>query len=319
LRLTVKPGQSLHPVFTAWEKLVKEAETVGHERIKAKFPRYQGFECGGLYVMHRAEDMMFEARGAIANKAVSAMKGVEFHGNVARYDAQITAIGTTENCPSPERTFDSLRGHQTRSAAFRGVNLEFKRPAKTGHTCYVGSADSDSHFRIYDAGAVHSDRYPQGAVRWEWQTANDIARTLYAGVQTAASVPCHSTSVVMGKLMSWDIHQQWFTSDPPIAPFSGWKATTDEKSLAWAANFVAATVRRLIERGYAIQLAEILGVKALELVETPNPNAFLSPLSSGVYNTGVMSGSESQPEKRIGLMTPIHSRHAKKLKRGGLE
>lgn len=266
---------------------------------------------------------MFEARGAIANRAAQVMRGVGFHGNTARSDFQATIYGAQEVCPHPEELYDDFRRHQTQSKAFAGVNMEFKRPAKTAHTLYVGSPDSDCFIRIYDAGAKHPDRYPAGAIRFEMQTANEVARHYYTGMGNAASVPCYSTSVVMGKLMSWDIHQPWYTSDPPIEAFSGWKPTNDEQSLAWIAKFVASTIRRLIKKGFAPQLCEILGVKSLELIEQPNPNAFLSPLYGSGYNIGVMSGSEpkSAPRKKIGLMAPVHSQAAqrKKLKKGGIE
>ncbi len=262
--------------------------------LPAKFLDYQGRKCGGLMIMSRDDGFLFEAQGAIANTAFQTMKGVEFHGNVTRLDAQVTVKGTEENCPQPERVFDNLRRHQTQSATFRGVNLSLERPAKTGHTCGVGSRNSGSYVRVYDAGAVHSDRYPPGAVRWELEGKGDNARSMYGQLQSAASVPCCATSLVMGRLMAWGIRQEWFTSQPPIYPLSGYKKTDDEQKLQWVEDYWVGTFLHLMQRGYADVLAEKLHVKKLEMRDDFFPTPSTGPKISGGYNIGVISGWRSE-------------------------
>ncbi len=265
LRISVKPGQSLRPILERWHGLFDEAKSQGHDIVKSRFLDYRGTSCAGMKILTREDGMLFEAQGAVSNLAFAAMKGVEFDGNIPRLDAHATVRGTQRTCPQPERVFDALRRHQAHVASFRGVNLELRRPAKTGHTCYIGSRNSSSFVRVYDAGAVHSDRYPAGTVRWELETHNATARDAYTTFQNAASVPCCATSLVMGKLMSWKIHQPWFTAEPPIYPMSGYKKTDDQRKLMNIERAMVGSFRYLMNRGYDETLAEILGVVSLEL------------------------------------------------------
>jgi hypothetical protein len=265
LRISVKPGQSLRPILDRWHGLFDEAKSQGHDIVKSRFLDYRGTSCAGMKILTREDGMLFEAQGAVSNRAFAAMEGVEFDGNIPRLDAHATVKGTEETCPQPERVFDYLRRHQAHVASFRSVNLELKRPAKTGHTCYIGSRSSSSFVRVYDAGAVHSDRYPKGTVRWELETHNATARDAYTRFQNCASVPCCATSLVMGKLIGWDIHMPWFTADPPIYPMSGYKPTDDERKLRNIQRAMVGSFRHLMNRGYAETLAELLGVMSLEL------------------------------------------------------
>ena len=239
-------------------------------------------------IMNREKWFLFEAQGAVANKAIEAMKGVGFDGNVPRCDAQATIDRTPEASEEPSKVFDEVRGLFEEVPALGQISLDFLKRPKTGNTVYIGSRDSGSFVRCYDAGAAHSDRYCAGATRWEVEAKNESARMAYTQFQNAASVTCCATSLVMGRLLAWQINRSWFTSDPPLKPYSGFKATDDEKKLKWVEDYWLGTFVHLMQRGYADQLAKILKVKNLELRDDFFVKPYQTPGSSSAYNIGVI-------------------------------
>jgi hypothetical protein len=265
LRITVKPGVGLRPFINTWQDLIDRSAADGHQVKPFRINGFSGVTCGGFKRLGREDCMMFEAEGAVANEAFEKCRQWEFGGNIPRIDAQVTEVRTQEAPPEPTELLNFIAGREEQRKTGRTWNLDLKRTREGADTLYVGSRNSGNYLCYYDAGAVHRGRYQPGAKRWESRFSNDAARNVYQQFQSAASVTCCATALVMGKLLSLDLPQPWFTSEPPIKPATGSKKTDDERSLAWLGSHVSATVIRLINKGYHEEVAELLGIKSAEL------------------------------------------------------
>jgi hypothetical protein len=265
LRLTVRPSQSLNEVHDVWRSMMATAIAAGHEEKKWRFLDYNGVEAGGFYCGAREDGAVFEARGGVANIAFEHMKGRGFDGNIARLDAQASVSGQEEHDDQTETLFDALRLQGATRETKRRRNLILYRPAKGADSFYVGSRNSSAYLCVYDALAVHPERFTEPTRRYECRYSNESARERYETFQACGSVTCTAASLVIGHCLSVGLQREWFKAEPPISPMKQYKPTSDEKSMDWLERYVKKTLLRLIANGRGPELAARLGLKALEI------------------------------------------------------
>lgn len=283
LRLTVKPDGNHEEITGLFYALQRDRVNQGHETKSYNFQGYSGTRAENIAYGKREDGHIFEAQGYAANEAMILLKGVGFNGNITRLDAQITTTHQGEQRQTLDSLFNDFRMPQNEADEQRKRNLVFHRSRNKADTLYIGSRNSGAYICIYSASHVHRGRYPNKARRFEVRYRGDAARDRYTQAQIASSVTCCAASFVIGHCLSIGLNREWMKGEVPIEPFKFYKPVDNERRLAWIENYVAGTIKHLIRAGYGDRLANVLGVKSLELKEdTRQKSRLASPKVLGV-------------------------------------
>jgi hypothetical protein len=261
LRLTVKPGEKgFVESQNIWTLYTEQEQAKGHKAQLISLQGYRGVQCGSLFHGGREADMMFQVSGALSNSIFETMREVEFRGNVPRLDAQATIDREKAQAKSVQqlRGFLKRRIDGGKTRAVRTLALFENRASED--TLYIGSRNSSSSLRIYNAGAVHPERYSKQAQRYEGEFHNKASKQAWNYFRACANVSSCAKQVVVGKLQSVGIKERWHMDIPPIQPASGTKKTNDEKRLAWFYDQVRVSLLDLVDRGKSAEALEALGI-----------------------------------------------------------
>lgn len=267
LRLTSKDKAQSEQLTAIWQSEIAYLEAANYIPRVWNFQGYGGLMCERVGIGARDDGMIYEAQGSQAGIMFERMRNAEFSGNTPRIDFCLDVQGSEEMARDFETIFHETSEAATRKTGTRTRNLSYVRQRDKVDTVNVGSRDSGAYLCIYDSGARHTELFDKPTRRYEVRYSNEFARSRFAQARSATSVACLSASLVIGHSMSVGIKRDWFADIPPMKPLHAYTKTDNDTSLAWIESHVAKTFRRLLANGYGPQLAKILGVKSLELVD----------------------------------------------------
>jgi hypothetical protein len=191
---------------------------------------------------------------------------VEFHGNVPRLDAESTIQQKEAGAKTVSQIRWLIKKRFAESKTKSCRKLALYEEATGGGGLSLGSRYSASVIRIYNAHAKHSDLYKPGAWRYEVEYHNAAAKRAWCYLRAAPNTTAIAKQLVVGKLQTLGIKEKWHSMIPPIAPMSGTKTTKDQQRIAWLRTQVAGVCRGLVERGFAEEIADALGIVSFELL-----------------------------------------------------
>lgn len=207
---------------------------------------YKGWKTGAVAVGYRTEGGYCEATSRMALPVFLALQGTPGL-RCSRIDFQVTVrLGE-----------DDARLHQKVDAALRVAQAEGVAGApdyapsfgedKTGHTIYLGSAQSDKRGRVYDKGMQSGAEIAGRWWRFEYQLRRRYAKAAYKGLCGVSQISRSIANTVKIWLAACGVVLDVGDGVGTGVMVGRRKPTTDEAAMAWVIRQVGPTLYRLLD------------------------------------------------------------------------
>ena len=216
------------------------------------FQGYEGTHWGEASAGRREDGCILQVSGSWA----SAVRLLELpHTGVPRLDIQATVWGYPQPALVPGEAAaasviarEGANGRPWRVAHICGFG--------NGDTCYIGSRQSDVFARIYDKGAQdESNEDYAGAVRYEVELKGRTASAAFAALARAGGDEVACADWVQSYLLARGLSlPEWVSVETVRRRAVEKAASSTDETLAWLANGVRPTVRRLLDAGLTYEL-----------------------------------------------------------------
>lgn len=254
LRLTVdETEKGFDECFNIWRNCQAAERELGHTVERFGFEGFSGHMVGSFFYGLRGGELMCQVSGNMSNLVMEKMRGFDFEGNITRLDAEATAHRETAKAKNLEQLRNTIKRGFAASKKGAPKTLEIRENSKGQDTLYVGSRDSGSFIRVYNATARHSQLYGSGAWRYEVQYNKETAKSAFRFLKHSAQLTSACKQLVVGKLQRAGLKEPWHKGIPPMEAMRVSKKTDDEGRLMWLKSQVAPTVKGLVDRGHAFK------------------------------------------------------------------
>lgn len=260
----VARDKGLHEaMWSEARKLLDDEVFAGNRIVERGWRGMTGFQAGQITVMEkRGSYVMVQLRSELAAAQWRRMMKVSDH--VTRLDLQVTVELAHQEIDLGDIVYNHVKNIQ--ADLHSSVEYSIIANTKGGTTVYTGSRQSSRFGRLYDKGAQMGK--PAGKIwRYEMELKKPVADKAAGNllnieqpeaVVIAATV--HRWFEQRGMMPVFKATDSYITMEIPKVP------TDDDRTLKWMREQVSAPFRRLVDKGYASTLTEILGVEIGEFV-----------------------------------------------------
>jgi DNA relaxase NicK len=254
LRLTAQdhgPYEDWHGLLFA-ERLAEER--AGRREHVRGMLGYYGNIGQHFFVGRNDAGCMVQVSGVLAHELFRALslKG----GRASRVDVQVSKFVAETPDAYLHRAFTYAKA--AAKSVGRPVSIDLRDSNTGAKMLSIGSRESELYGRVYDKGKESKDAIWQGYVRWEVEVKGKQAADLHAWLLGDAT-RVHTVLPIVanffktrGLPIEWD---GWADTTLPPPPS---RTKTDAGRIAWLSTQVGPTVRELVKKGYALEVAQAL-------------------------------------------------------------
>lgn len=242
-------------------KWVEEGEKRGDIEKAVSLNGYSGYMCSGRFIGSRKHDTMLRVSGQDATWALWEYWRKDC--NVSRLDLQIT-IWPKRHTPGSiiKRGYARAKERWT-SSPRKAPEPRLFMDKRGSATVMIGSPKSRFMLRVYDKGGASQEDWYKGAVRYELQMRDELAREVAGNIVARGlrGMYMATRDTVIRECRKRDIDPLEGAADDYAVASSLKREQPDvERQLAWLQSQVAPTVRRLAALGKLSEVFLALGV-----------------------------------------------------------
>lgn len=254
LRLTAQD----HKPFEDWHGLLF-AERLAEERAGRRahvrgMLGYYGQVGQHFFVGRNESGCMVQVSGVLAHQLFRALS--HSGGRASRVDVQVSKFVSESPDAYLHRAF--VYAEAASKKVGHPPSIELRDSNSGAKMLTIGSRESELYGRVYDKGKESKDANWDGYVRWEVEVkgkqAADLHRWLlddYTRVHTVLPIVANFFKA-RGLPIDWD---GWADATLPPPPA---RTKTDESRIAWLSTQVGPTIRELVKKGKALEVAQAL-------------------------------------------------------------
>lgn len=242
--------------------IMQDEASNGNNERNWKGQGYHGVTCGAVSFGVRATDAILRLSSHAA--AIHYRKAILLTDNVSRMDLQLTATDSTNQADRAHLAYYQVDSAPRKGGRPPTASLRINNTG--GQTLYIGSRASDKLGRLYDKG-VEKKSAEKGAL-WRYEVEykrHEAKRISERASQEEFDNACIAANVVhyfstRGVTVPMVAAFDESSFERARAEYKLDRESDDERSLRWLNQFVASTVRRLIESGRRSEVLRALGV-----------------------------------------------------------
>lgn len=254
LTLTASHRRGAPSLSMLGQRLIAEEREFG-ARVKTwRWREYQGEHAGAVTWGTSQQGDILHLSGAAADHWFARATSPAWR--CTRIDLAVTVRLDSDVDTDIERVYNGVASYG-RNGGF-DWNASLIKTRQGGYTCYVGTRGSERFGRIYNKERESQDQRYNSCQRWEVELRRIVASTVCTHLAGRADRRAAVASYVRTFYIDHGIIPPWPAGSLLLHCERPERESDLASKLAWLANTVEPTVRRLGERGHFSDVLEVL-------------------------------------------------------------